>query len=146
MVDRVANDHPSVETVRATVRRHGGARRRLELPADAAEEFVIDGVVETIIDEKLRFGRYRPIRGSIALTGLYNTQMAATGETDGEELLTSWLDLHDRSIGSSILVDIVVPEERVGLRLPGDRTTYEVVRRRDSALDAIAEKYLEDSG
>lgn len=145
MVDRVASDHPSITTVRATVVRHGGRNRRLELPPSATDLLGDRGEIEVIVDERRRVGRCRTVADTPAIVGLYDTNAAAAGDIEGENRLTSTLSAMDRPIGSSVLVDAIDPGRRVGLRPPGQRAIYDAVRTRESSLDAIA-RDLEDDG
>lgn len=145
MTDRVASDHPSIATVRATVARHGGRRRRIELPTDATDVLPSDGVIEVVVEERTRFGRCRSIGDTPAIVGIYATRAAAIGTVDGENLLEAVLDAADRQRGSSVLIDVLDANSRIGLRSPGDTAVYDVVRSRTSSLDDIARDLLDDS-
>lgn len=140
MVDRIASDHPSISTIRASVVRHGGRGRRIELSSDGA---VIPetGVIEVIVDGRRRFGRCRTIADTPSIVGLYDTRAAATGDIDGENGLTSVLTAMDRPSGGSVLIDVIEPCQRIGFRAPGESAVYDAVRSRDSTLDDIARKF-----
>lgn len=138
MVDRIASDHPSIESVRATVIRHGGRRHRLRLPPAAADAVPADGVIETIVDERTRFASCRLLDGSPSIVGLYDTRAAAAGSVDGENGLDAWLAAADRRPGTSVHVDIIASGRRIGLREPGSTAVYAAIDGPRSSLDAIA--------
>lgn len=141
MTDQIASDHPSVETFRATVKRHGPGRR-LALPEVAREALGVPGAVGTIVDGRTHFARCRAVGGTPSIVGLYATRTGADDRT-GQDELGAWLDRHDRGRGRSVHVDVIEPGYRIGLRPPGERVVYEDVPDRDDGLDAIARDLLE---
>ncbi len=144
MVDRVPSDHPTVRTIRTEVVRHGGRRRRLELPPDATEVLPEDGTIEVRVDDHRRFARCRRVDDRSAIVGLYETHSGANGDTEGTDGLRDWLDASERPVGSSVLLDIVADGTRIGLRVPGQRVVYESPQTRDDSLADIARKFTEN--
>lgn len=144
MVDRVPSDHPSIRTVRTEVVRHGGRRRRLELPPDATEVLPEDGTIEVLVDDHRRFARCRRVDDRLAIVGVYETHSAASGDTEGTDGLRDWLDASERPIGSSVLLDIIEEGTRVGLRVPGQRVVYKSPQTRDDSLADIARKFSQN--
>jgi len=57
---------------------------------------------------------------------------------EGANRLAEWLDENDREPGDVIVLDVVVPGELYGLRIPGERTVYEANRGPRSSLSDIA--------
>ena len=142
MADRLPSDHPSIETVRARVERHGGGKRlavpEAVLPTD-------ESVVRVVVDEDTRFARLGA--GSTDarwIVGLYETSRAAADPSAGTNQLASWLDDHDRSVGSSVEFDVIEPDYCYGLREPGARTVYRGIKRSSTGLDAIARDLSDD--
>lgn len=138
MADRIASDHPTIDSIRAEVVRHGGRRRRLKVPASERTVVPGDGVIEVIVDERTCFARCQEIRDQPAIVGLYDTMAAAKDEVTGSDWLVNWLDDNGHSIGSSVLLDVLQPGKRIGLRSPGDRAVYDVPQSPDNSLAEIA--------
>lgn len=142
MVDRIASDHPSINTVRARVSRRAGRRRLISIPDDADAVLPDHGIIEVLIDGRRRFGRCQTVDSRRTIIGIYQTSAAAAGETAGADSLDAWLTENDRPVGSSVLIDVLEPAVRIGLRQPGDRAVYGVLRERDSSLDDIAKEFF----
>lgn len=138
-MDRIASDNPAIETIRATVARHGGSRKRIEIPEDAT--LPIDEVVRLVIDGATYHAR---IEGGFAdadpyVAGAYDTPGGArSADGNGPDHLQPWLESTDRSVGSSVLVDVIEPDFAYGLRAPGEETVYDAVEKPDDNLAAIA--------
>ena len=143
MVDRVAADNPSVETVRATLARAGRTDRpKIELPEafpvpDGPVRLVLDGqechaVVDLSLDETLE------------IRGVYGSVVEARAGEDSDRLV-DWVDDRDLGFGRSVLVDVVQVGHHYGLRAPGEHAVYET-RERDEGLAAIAEDVAEREG
>lgn len=141
MADRLPSDHPSIETVRARVERHGGGIR-LAVPGSVLPE---DGAVpRVVLDERTRFGRLASGTGDNQwVVGLYDTTKGVTDPTVGQDRLEPWLSAHGRGVGTSVEVDVIEADRQYGIREPGTRTVYQDVKPRSRSLDAIA-RGLED--
>lgn len=143
-MDRIASDNPAIETLRATVARHGARRKRVELPDNA--DVPTDEVVRLVIEGTTYHAQ---VEGGFAdagphITGAYETPAAARS-SDGTDHLGPWLDVENRSAGSTVLVDAVEPGFAYGLRAPGEETVYDAVEKPDESLAAIA-RDIEDDG
>lgn len=141
-MDRIASDNPAIETLRATVARHGGTRTRVELPADVP----IDEAVRLVLDGTTYHAR---IEGGFAdadpyVAGAYDTPGEARS-ADGSDHLQTWLDAADRSPGSTVLFDVIEPEFAYGLRAPGQEAVYDAVEKPSDSLASIA-RDLEEGG
>lgn len=151
-MDRIASDNPAIETLRTTVARHGGTRKRIELPAatdgnadgdagaaDSEAIPPIDEVVRLVIDGTTYHAR---IEGGFAdadpyVAGAYETpDMARAG--DGTDHLGPWLESTGRSAGSTVLLDAIEPGFAYGLREPGERAIYDAVEKPSDSLASIA--------
>ena len=140
MAQRVPSDHPTVETVRARVERHGG-RHRLTVPSSVLPNE--ESVIQVVVDERTRFASVRPIGDEERwLTGLYDTHRSA--EEGGDDRLGRWLDENDRQAGSSVEFDIVAEGRTYGIRPPGETAIYRIADAPDAGLAAIA-RDLEDA-
>lgn len=136
-MNRIPSDHPSIESVRGHVARHGGGRRRIELPRGILPKD--DEIIRVVIDEEVLFGGIVINSGDEPdwLTGVYSSPRLARSR-DGTDQLGEWLDNHDRSAGSSVHVDTITEQYAIGLRVPGDRIFYPSLQSPGSSLDAIA--------
>jgi hypothetical protein len=135
VTDRLPSDHPSIETVRATLARRGRTRSRLELPADdrfplTTTRLVLDGDVSHTRIESAR-------DDGVEINGAYGNVRLAR-ERDGEDRLEAWRRAVDIDYGRSVLVDVVEPGFLYGVREPGERVVYEAVESPDEGLAAIA--------
>ncbi len=134
MTDRLPSDHPSVETVRATLARRGRTRSRLELPADdrfplETVRLVLDGVVSHTSIESSEDG--------VEINGAYDNVRLAR-ERDGEDRLEAWRARSKIDYGRSVLVDVVEAGFLYGVREPGERVVYDAIESPDEGLTAIA--------
>lgn len=144
MPDRVAHDHPTVETLSGTLGRYGGTHRpeiRMPdtdaLPANDLVRIVLDGTeyrttVETDSD------------GTPVVRGAYETPRLAREPTEGTDHLAPWVAERDLEFGRTVLVDVVEPGHKIGLRAPGERATYATTGTPDDSLAAIAEDLEND--
>lgn len=144
MSDRIASDHPSIETIRVTVARHGGGRR-LEVPRDISSE--TDTPPTCFLADRRRYARIEtpPTSAGSWIVGIYpSPELARTGHSRRDEL-PEWLDDVDIAIGNSALLDEIEPTQTYGLREPGSRAVYPTATQPDSNLAEIA-RNLESSG
>lgn len=137
MVDRVAADNPSVETVRATLVRAGRTDRpKVELPAEFS---IPESVVRLALDGRTYRAVFeRSIQDVPELRGAYDNARIAH-EGDGENRLVEWTERSGLDFGRSVLVDVVEPDAFYGLRAPGADAVYEVPDSPDPGLANIAE-------
>ncbi|WP_135820567.1 DUF7112 family protein [Halostella litorea] len=147
MADRIPSDHDSVTTVRATLGTAGSTRRpRVEVPADDAEQFPADEVVRLVVDGAERHARIETALGDDrrVIPGAYDAPRLARDPGDAPNRLLEWVDATDAvSVGGSVLVDVIEPEFKYGVRAPGERAVYEATESPDESLASIAER-LED--
>jgi hypothetical protein len=143
MADRISSDHSSVTTVRATLVRSGGLDRpKVAIPADEADQFPDDELVRVVADD----AEYRArIESPLAdegreIRGLYESPRAARNPGEGENHLRTWLDGTDVEFGQSVLVDVIEPGFKYGLREPGERVFYDATESPDDSLTDIAQK------
>jgi len=72
------------------------------------------------------------------LRGAFDNRRLARDPGEGENRLVEWLDANGREPGDSVVLDVVVPGELYGLRIPGERTVYDADRGPRSSLADIA--------
>lgn len=144
MADRVSSDHPSVDTVRATLA-ETATGVRLEIPADEREAFPAGEVVRVVLDGDERFARVeRALTGDeLTIPGVYDSPTFARDPREGEDRLPGWVDDHGVRTGGSVFVDVVEPAFLYGLRSPGETAVYEAREPPSDSLASIAED-LED--
>lgn len=139
MADRVASDHPSIETVRATVTRRGGTSRLgLELPVSIAGSVEV-GVGRVVIGGTEYRSPIIEASDGLRLTGAYHNARQARDRA-GRDALDRWLRESDRSPGRTVAFDVVVPGFRYGLRLPSESAVYDTSEPPDKGLQDIAER------
>ena len=144
MADRVSSDHPSVDTVRATLA-ETATGVRLEIPADEREAFPADEIVRVVLDGAERFARIeRALTGDeLTVPGVYDSPTFVRDPRTGEDRLAEWVTDTDVRTGGSVLVDVVEPDFLYGLRAPGETAVYEAREPPKDSLASIAEE-LED--
>ena len=135
MPERLPSDHPSVETVEATLDRWGRTRSRLSLPAD--DRFPA-GSVRLVIDDVTRHATIETTDdGGREVKGAYDNARLAR-EHDGEDRLEAWRRAVGLDHGRRIAVDIVESGFLYGIRKPGERAVYEAVESPNDSLASIA--------
>lgn len=132
MSDRIASDHPSVETVRATIKRHG-AGKRLEVDDPIFPE---SGTIRLEIDGETRFAAPRE---RTRIPGAYASPSFARAPGGKTDYLGQWLDSIERIVGHSVELDIIEPDVAYGVREPGTTTIYTGIEGPDPSLASIAE-------
>jgi hypothetical protein len=134
--ERLAHDHPSVETVRATLARRGrSSRARLALPA--ADRFPT-GTIRLVLGGTTYHATIESgLDGDREITGAYDNARLAR-ERDGTDRLDEWQQSSGIDIGRSVAVDVVEPGFLYGVREPGERAVYEATESPDEGLAAIA--------
>lgn len=144
--DRLPSDHPSIVTIRATVARHVGSRRRIELDDEPGLPAPED-VARVVVDERTHFARVAAHSsdgpGTRWLTALHDSAAVARNPAEGDAApggarLQAWLDERDRRPGGTVLVDVIEPGYALGLRAPGETVVYPAFERPDEGLAAIA--------
>ena len=143
MTDRVAHDHPTVETLDATLGRYGGTHRpEIRLPATDAVD--VGDVIVVVLDGTEYHSLVANSRGTAVVRGAYETPRLARNPGDGDDALGPWVDDRDLEFGRTIHVDVVDPGYKIGLRAPGETAYYATTNTPDDSLAAIA-KDLEDT-
>ncbi|OVE85013.1 DUF7112 family protein [Natronolimnobius baerhuensis] len=139
MADRIASDHPSVQTVRATCT-ETATGVRIELPAEDRDAFPTDEVVRVAVDRDECFARVeRPLTGDgLSIPGIYETPDTARDPSGGIDLLADWTADHGITPGGSILVDVIEPDFYYGLREPGETNYYDAYEPPSKSLSDIA--------
>lgn len=126
MPDRVASDHPSVETIRGELARHGGTRRLVvRLPAERRDAVPVGEVVRIVVGGDERHARIdERADGTPIVPGAYDSpRLARSG--GGTDRLAAWIDANGLDAGRSVLFDVVEPGVRYGLRAPGTTAVYD---------------------
>ena len=148
---RVPSDGEDVCSVRVSLARSGGTRRPcVRLPADDA----LDGRVESgscdalgvsqgdlirvAFDREEHHARVAADSRGRLLRGAFDNRRLAREAGAGTNRLTDWLDANDRGPDDTVVLDVVVPGELYGLRIPGERTVYDANRGPRSSPADIA--------
>lgn len=142
MTDRIAHDHPTVETVRAEAAR-AGRTDRLKIVLPDEEALFPECVARVVLDDDTRHARIeRGLDGRRELRTVRDNPRLAR-EAEGSNRLPEWLEDAGLSAGRSVLVDVVDPGTLYGLRSPGERALYTPVEAPGDSLADIA-RNLED--
>lgn len=138
MGERIRADHPSVDTVRATIEQVGRtSRSKIHLPAETP---ISHGMVRLILQGTIRRSPVeRTHDDDLVIIGAYDTPEQAR-QRSGENRLQEWIDEEQLEYGRSVLVDMLEREFCYGVRVPGEDVVYEVPDRPDSSLTAIADE------
>jgi hypothetical protein len=145
MPDRIANDHPTVETFDATIGRHGGTTRP-EVRIEADLEAASGSLIRLVLDgQEYRAQLEAGTPGSLVLRHAAPSPSEARNPGTGTNELHQWIESKDIRIGQTVHLDVVEPGFRYGLRAPGEQAVYESGRP-DESLAAIAEQFESDRG
>lgn len=138
MPDRVAHDHPTIETLDAKLGRYGGTRRpEIRLPETDAVS--VGDVIRIVLDgSEYRTQIERQSDGSPVINGAYETPRLARNPGSAADALQPWVADRDLDFGRTVHVDVVDPDHKIGLRAPGEAATYETTATPDDSLAAIA--------
>lgn len=149
---RVPSDDGSVASVRVDVVRSGGTRRpcvrlpddddldrRVESGSCASLSLAGGDLVRVVIDREEYHARIVADATGRLIRGAFDSRRLARTPGDGENRLVEWLAERDREPGDSVVLDVVVPGDQYGLRVPGERTVYDARRGPRSSLADIAE-------
>src|SRR6056297_3076884 len=134
MADRISSDHSSLTTVRATLVRSGGLDRpKVEIPADDADAFPDGELVRVVADDTEYRARIEsPLTDDgREIRGLYDSPRLARNPDEGENRLGEWVEGTGVEFGQSVLVDVVEPGFKYGLREPGERVFYDATESPD---------------
>lgn len=142
MTDRIAHDHPTIETASGILDRYGGTNRpevRIEGDLDLA-----DGDLIRVVLDGVEYRSQVAVRtdGTIVIRGAYETPRMARNPGSGSNALAEWVAERDLDRGRTVHLDVVEPGFKYGLRAPGESATY-ATGRPDRGLADIAER-LED--
>lgn len=141
MASRIASDHPSITTIRARVGRSGSTRRpELQINHEDRDAFPLDEIIRLVIADTEYFARVTDRAGSVGIRGAADSPRLARNPGDGPNRLAEWLEAENVGVDRSVLVDVVVPGFRYGLRLPGDTTVYDTSEPPAASLQGIAER------
>jgi hypothetical protein len=148
---RVPSDDGSVPSVRVTLARSGGTRRPcVRIPDDDALDdrvesgkcealSLVDGdIVRLVIDREEYHARVATDARGRLIRGAFDDRRLARTPGEGRNRLTDWLDSRGREPDDVVVLDVVVPGEQYGLRVPGERTVYDARRGPRSSLADIA--------
>lgn len=148
---RVPSDDEGVASVRVSLARSGGTRRPCvripddeELPdrveSGSCESLTMSAgdVIRVVIDREERHAPVTADSSGRLIRGAFDNRRLARETGAGTNRLVEWLDANGRGPGDSVVLDVVVPGELYGLRIPGERTVYEANRGPRSSLADIA--------
>jgi len=134
--DRLPSD--AVDSHRTHVERVGSTSRpRVPLPA------AVDVTVGDVVRLSLEGERYHTqvsdaLDGSPDIRDAFANARLARTPGEGDDHMRAWIDSVGLSIGDAVLVDVVTPGYKLGLRRPGERVIYEATDPPTGSLSDIA--------
>lgn len=138
MTERIAHDHPTIETIAGTLARRGRTTRPevrvqedLDVDPDELVRLVLDG-------REYRAPVARREDGTPVIRRAAPTPSGARDASSATNALLEWVESTGLEIGRTVHVDVVEPGFRYGLRAPGESAVYPSGRP-DESLSAIAE-------
>ncbi|GAB6879916.1 hypothetical protein JCM17823_21900 [Halorubrum gandharaense] len=148
---RVTSDDDSVASVRVRVARSGGTRRPcVRLPADDDLEKRVESgscdalgvepgdLVRLTFDREEYHAKVEGDRQKRVFRGAFDNRRLARTPGEGDNRLVAWLREHGREEDDALVLDVVVPGDHYGLRIPGERAVYDAKRGPRSSLADIA--------
>lgn len=137
MANRIAHDHPTIETIAAKIDRHGGTTRPEVVVAES-----LDVEPETLVRLVLGGTEYRaPVEATDTGGSVFRhaapSPTAARHPGTTENALVEWIAERNLDVGRSLHLDVVEPGFRYGLRAPGEEAVYDGGKP-DESLAAIA--------
>jgi len=148
---RLPSDDPSLASVRVRVARSGGTRRpcvrvpddeeldgRLESGSLRTLDVDAGDLVRVVIDRNEYHARVDADTEGRLLRGAFDNRRLARASGEGDNRLVDWLTEHGREPGDALLLDVVAAGDAYGLRLPGERTVYDVDAGPRDSLSEIA--------
>lgn len=139
MSDRVPSDHETItshRTHREQVGRTG--RPRVPLP-DALDAAVGDVIRLSLEGEEYHAQVTQSLDGGRDIRGAFFDAQTARTDGEGENALTTWADDVGLDVGDALVVDVVTPGYKYGLRRPGERVVYDATDAPSSSLSDIAQ-------
>jgi hypothetical protein len=76
--------------------------------------------------------------GGVDVRGAFGNARLARTASEGENHLPTWAESVGLGVGDPVLVDVVTPGYKLGLRRPGERVVYEGTDPPSSSLSDIA--------
>ncbi|MFC7186285.1 DUF7112 family protein [Halorubrum yunnanense] len=147
---RVPSDGEGVASIRVSLARSGGTRRPcVRIPDDELADRVESGscgslavdpgdVIRVAIEREEHYAPVTADGSGRLIRGAFGNRRLAREPGEGENRLVAWLEANGREPGDSVVLDVVVPGELYGLRIPGERVVYEATRGPRSSLSDIA--------
>ena len=138
MSDRVPSDSDAVETHRTHVETVGRtARPRVPVP-DAIDLAVGDVIRLSLEGDTYHTQIAEALDGTPDIRGAFANPRLARTPTEGEDHLRPWTEAVGLGPGDPVLVDVVTPGFKLGLRRPGERIVYEATDAPSGSLADIA--------
>ncbi len=137
MTDRLPSDHDAVTSYR-TRRKRVGRTTRVRIPLPAGIDVDEGDVIRLSLEGTTYQAQVQSsLDGDLDVRGAFdNARLARSGE--GENHLQSWVDSVGLDAGDAVVLDVVTPGFKFGLRRPGERVVYEATEEPSSTLSDIA--------
>lgn len=138
MSDGLPSDHAVVNSHRAHVEGMGRTRRpRVPVP-DGVDVAVGDIIRLSLEGQTYHSQATEALDGDVDIRGAFGNARLARTPDEGENRFPAWIESVGLGVGDPVLVDVVTPGYKLGLRRPGERVVYEGTDPPSSSLSDIA--------
>ncbi len=138
MSDRLPSDHATVDSHRTHVD-SVGRTGRLQVPLPETIEASVGDVVRISLEgDSYHTQIAESLDGEATIRGAFANARLARTPGEGEDNFQSWAESVELTSGDPVLVDVVTPEYKFGLRRPGERVVYEATDAPSDSLTDIA--------
>jgi hypothetical protein len=138
VTDRVPSDHETIASHRSHVESIGRTNRpRLPLP-DAVDAAAGDVLRLSLEGDTYHAQVQESLDGGLDVRGAFDNARLARADDEGENRFAEWAAEVGLSAGDAVLVDVVTPGFKLGVRRPGERVVYDATDAPSSSLSDIA--------
>jgi hypothetical protein len=138
VTDRVPSDHETVTSHRT--RREGiGRTSRPRIPLPDALDVAAGDVLRLSLEGVEYHAQVTDsLDGGTDLRGAFDNARLARADGEGTNHLRAWVDDAGLGVGDPVVLDVVTPGYKFGLRRPGERVVYDATDAPSSSLSDIA--------
>lgn len=138
MTDRLPSDHDAVTSYR-TSREQVGRTGRPRIPLPGPVEATPGDVLRLSLEGETYHAQVvESFEGDREIRGAFDNAALARSDGEGENRLRTWVESVGLAVGDPLVVDVVTPGFKLGLRRPGERVVYAATDPPSSSLANIA--------
>ena len=138
MSDRLPSDHAAVESHRVHLDRVGRTSRP-RVPVPAAVDVAVGDVIRVSLEGTSYHAQIaEALDGTPDIRGAFDNARLARTPGEGDDHFQPWTESVGLGVGDPVLVDVVTPGYKLGIRRPGERVVYDATDAPSSSLSDIA--------